>query len=249
MNPSRTLLRGLQVLEAIAAEGEPTGPTRIAELVGLDKATSGRLLYTLRIAGYLEPAGVAGKYALSSKLLQMSASGTGHEDTRRIAYPYLTSLGDEVQETVHLGVIEQGRVVYIDKFDPPVPIRLASAVGQSNPVNVTALGKAILAALPDSRRQEVLDSADLAVPRGSDSFELDELLSELKLVGERGFATDEEENEDGVTCVGAAILGHEGRPVAAVSISGPTHRMSPRLDALGEACRGTAVSISSALGA
>jgi len=248
MTPNRALLRGLRVLEAVAAEGKPAGPTRIAETVELDKATTARLLYTLRMAGYLRIVGTAGQYTLSSKLLQLSAAGPGYEDTRRMASPRLARLTEESQETVHLGVVEDGRVIYIDKFDPPVPIRLASSVGQSNPINVTALGKAFLAALPPDGRQAVLDSAELAVPRGSSSFDLEALLAELELVAERGFAVDQEENEEGVCCVGSAILGPDGKPVAAVSISGPTFRMEPRFEELGKACHDVALAISADVG-
>ena len=91
---------------------------RVAIVTGGAKATTGRLLYTLHTAGYLQTIGTVGEYALSSKLIQMSAPTTGHEGTRRIASPHLTQLSEETQETGHLGVIEQGRVLYMDKFDP-----------------------------------------------------------------------------------------------------------------------------------
>ena len=249
MNPSRTLLRGLQVLEAVAAEAEPVGPTRIAEVVELDKATVGRLLYTLHTAGYLRSAGSTGRYVLTSKVLRMTSAETSHEHTRRVASPHLSQLRDETRETVHLGVIEQGRVVYIDKFDAPTPIRLASAIGQSNPINRTALGKAILAFLPPHRRDEVLDGAELVPPRGKDAFDRSAFVAELETVAKRGFATDDEENEEGVCCVGSAVVSFDGLPVAAVSISGPAYRMAPQTAELGRACRRVAQTISVEIGA
>lgn len=80
----------------------------------------------------------------------------------------------------------------------------------------------ILAVLPAARRQAVLQSAVLGVPRGRSSFDLEALLDEPDLVTARRFAADEEKDEEGVCCVGSAILGRDGEPIAAVSISGPT---------------------------
>src|SRR5690606_1231968 len=103
MKATRTLLRGLEVLEVLARAGGPVGPTRVAELVGLDKATVARLMHTLCEAGYARQ-NDAGAYALTSRVL-MLASGVGSEPSLLdLVRPHLLALRDRTHETVHLGV-------------------------------------------------------------------------------------------------------------------------------------------------
>jgi IclR family transcriptional regulator, KDG regulon repressor len=249
VKPSRSLLRGLQVLEAVVEANRPIGPTQVAETVGLDKATASRHLHTLHSAGYLRSAGSSGRYLLSAKLLRLASSEAGHDVTRRVADPYLSEMRDRTQETVHLGVVEDGRVVYIDKFDAPLPIRLASAIGQSNPIHTTALGKAYAASLTVEARAVLVAEARELPTDEKGALDQERFMRELKEVRARGYATDQEENEKGVCCVGAPILDHLGRPIAAVSISGPAYRMAPRLDEFGRDCLDTARRVSAEVGA
>lgn len=239
MKPTRTLLRGLQVLDILARSTEPLGPTRIAESVGLDKATAGRLLFTLCEAGYAQPAD-NGTYRLTAKLLELASATPLAPRLRELARPHLLALQDATGETVHLGIRSDDRVVYIDKVDGTHPVRLMSAIGQSMPLHTTALGKAALTWMDDDTREALLAKLSLE-PRTQRSITtVADLRAELEATRERGFAIDDRENEEHACCVSAPILGPGGQVRAMVSLSGPSYRVTEHVDELGERCRATA---------
>jgi DNA-binding IclR family transcriptional regulator len=246
VKPTRTLLRGLQVLEALARSPEPLGPTRVADAVDLDKATAGRLLFTLAEAGYVQAAD-HGTYRLTARLLELAQAAPLAPQLRERARPHLLALRDATGETVHLGIREEARVVYIDKFEGTHPVRLVSAVGQSMPVHTTALGKAALAWMDEGSRERLL--ADLVLePRTERSITTgEELRRELRAARARGFAIDDRENEEHATCVGAPILGPGDEVQAMISVSGPSYRVMDAVDELGARCRSTADEISNEL--
>lgn len=247
--PTRTLLRGLAVLETLASERRSLGPTEIAGIVDLDKATVSRLLTTLQEAGYVRRDPATRTYTLSMKILQLSQAFSPQLGLREISHPHLRKLCDEVHETVHLGIRDGARVVYVDKVESEgQSIRMVSAVGQTMPVHTTALGKAILAALRPEDRDRALEGVtfDPRSPRSITNREA--FLEELERTRARGYAIDDRENEDNVTCVGAPIVGTRGDVIAAISISAPTFRVSDKVAALGAACRATAEGISQEIG-
>jgi DNA-binding IclR family transcriptional regulator len=243
VKPTRTLLRGLEVLEVLGTSPEPVGPTRVAQLVGLDKATAGRLLFTLCEAGYATQTDT-GSYRLTGKLLTLASAVSLEPELRDRARPHLLALRDATGETVHLGVREGDHVIYIDKLDGTHSIRLVSAIGQTMPLHTTALGKAALAWLEPAEREAALAGLEL-VPRTDRSItSLEALREELDRTRTRGFAVDDRENEDHASCIGAPILGAGGEVVGMLSLSGPSYRIAERLDELGERCRDAADRIS-----
>jgi DNA-binding IclR family transcriptional regulator len=237
---TRSLLRGLSVLEAMAEAAVPVGPAKLAELTRLDKATVSRLLATFAHAGYVVRDPETGRSRLTSRVLRLSRGFLEQSDLRTLARPHLSALREAVNETAHLGVIDGERVVYIDKLESGNSVRLVSAVGQTMPVHTTALGKAMLAALSDEDRTRFVDRLDLHAVTPTTVTERTALLEELRRTAERGWSLDDAENEPNVLCVGAAIVDADGHVVGAISISGPTFRMESRRDELGERCRRTA---------
>ena len=150
-------------MEALARGDEPgLGPSAIGQRVGLDKATVTRLLRTLVDAGYVTQDPTTRRYRLTGKILWLAHGVTARLDLRTVARPHLTALRDELGETVHLGVMEDLRVVYVDKLEAANSIQLVSAVGQTMPLHSTALGKAMLAALPDAERERTYARMDFA---------------------------------------------------------------------------------------
>ena len=243
MTPTRTLLRGLAILEAMADAGEPLGPTRLADAVELDKATVGRLLFTLGVAGYVRQDD-QGRYALTSKLLQLTQHISLEPELTACARPHLIDLRDATAETVHLGVLDGDRVVYIDKIEGRHPVRLVSAVGQSMPMHTTALGKAALAWMTPRECERRLPRLPLPPRTDRSLTNVEALREDLARTRRRGFAVDDRENEEQASCVGAAILGRDGAPVGMVSVSGPSARILARLEEFGQRCADTAAVIS-----
>lgn len=244
MKATRTLLRGLEVLEVLASSPEPIGPTRIGEAIGLDKATIGRLLFTLCEAGYARQEG-NGSYRLTGKILRLASGVALAPELRDLAHTHLVALRDATDETVHLGVREGDHVVYIDKIDGNHPVRLVSAIGQTMPLHTTALGKAALATMDEGAREDVMAGLELVRRTERSIGTLEELRSEVERTRERGYSVDDRENEDHAVCVGASIVDTTGEVVGMISLSGPSYRVSERVEELGLRCRSTAEAISS----
>jgi DNA-binding IclR family transcriptional regulator len=247
---TRTLARGLDVVEALAdADVVAMGPSGIGDIVGLDKATVSRLLRTLVETGWVRQDAVTRQYRLSGKILRLAANVRLHQDLRTVAAPHLRALREDLGETVHLGVMEDLGVFYVDKLESPNSIQLVSRVGQVMPLHSTSLGKAILAALPEEEREAKIARMDF-VPRTDRTITTAAAFRrELIRTQQRGYATDDRENEPLGACVAAAIVGPEGRPVGAISVSGPHYRIQDHLEAFGERARATATAVAMDLGA
>jgi IclR family acetate operon transcriptional repressor len=241
---ARTLLRGLALLELLA-EGHDGSVTRLARAAELDKGTASRLLATLRDARYVRQ-GPDRQYHLTGKVLGLADGYARELDLRALAHPWLTEMRDSVDETIHLGVMEGEQVIYIDKLESRRSLRLVSKLGHVEPASTTALGRAMLSRLPREQRERWVasSSSDAGIPVIQDAGAFLRLLDECEA---RGYAVDREENDEGVACVGAAIIDARGTPVAALSCSGPAPRILKRLRELGQLCQETAAEISAEL--
>ncbi len=247
---TRTLLRGLDVIEVLA-EADPggMGPSAIGDSVDLDKATVSRLLRTLIEAGWVAQDPATRRYRLSGKLLRLAAHVRVHLDLRTAAAPHLRHLWSQLGETVHLGVMEDLNVVYLDKLESPSSIQLVSRVGQLMPLHSTSLGKAMLAALPVDEREQRLARMDFAPRTDRTITSVAAFREEITLSQSRGYAIDDRENEPLGACVAAAIVGPEGRPVGAISVSGPHYRIRGRFEEIGRTVRAAATMVAMDLGA
>jgi IclR family transcriptional regulator, KDG regulon repressor len=233
---TRTLIRGLSVLECFADTSRRSGMSLadVSIVSGLDKATCLRLLVTLRAAGYLHRDDVTGLYSLTSRLLRLSQGISRHAWLIDVARPHLERSRDRFGEVVHLGVMEHQRIVYIDKLDTNQKVQLVSAVGQDMPLNTTALGKAFLAHLTEADPKRIRRFAAGFEERTPHSIvDADAMAEELRLTRKRDYSIDDNENQPGVLCVGGLIRTISDGPVAAISISGPEYRMRDRVKEVG----------------
>lgn len=230
--------RALVLLTALADAG-PDGASlaELAEATGVNKSTAYRALSTLRSRAFATQAPTSGRYGLGPAAM---ALGEVHWAPSKLAaslHPALMAVCREVDELVHLGVVAEDYVVYIDKVEPERAIRVWSAVGQRVPAATTALGRALLAArgVPDEQL-----AAYLHVVPTERGLTLAQLRATVREARQRGYSQENEENEPGVACIGMAVL-REGRAVAALSITSLAERMTPgRRDELAAAVRRTA---------
>lgn len=246
---TRSFKRGLVVLELLASSGGDSGAgvTELAAAADLDKATTSRLLQTLCAMSYAYQDPETRNYKLTGRLLSVADSHLASLDLPQRAQPYLAEVRAETGETVHLGVRELDRVVYVAKLESHQTVHIASAIGQTMPLHTTALGKAILAAMDTEERANLSEALDLA-PRTERSITTTSaLMSELCSTAERGFAIDDRENEDAICCVAAAVVDSIGRVVGAISVSGPAYRMEDHLDDYGEVCRKAATGLGASI--
>lgn len=202
------------------------GVTEIAKQIDINKSSVYRILSTLVQYGYIEQDSETGRYKLGYKFLEVSTKLLDSIDLREEAKPFLLELENETNEVIHLVVYDQGEVVYIEKLEGNETLRMHSKVGKRAPMHCTSVGKAILAHLPSSVVLEILERRGMAMHTEHTITDKDQFLKELIQVKQKGYALDLEENETGITCIAAPIFDHLGKVIAAISISGPTIRMT-----------------------
>lgn len=220
-NTVQSIERAIKILEELAEEKEGLGVTELSRRLDLHKSTVHRLLSTLMVFGYVEQNPYTERYRLGMKLLHLAGTILERMDLRREAHELLKELSSEVNETVHLVVPDGNSVIYIDKIDSNRTIRMYSQIGRRAPMHASAVGKAILAFSSEDFVRKVIDEG-LEKYTANTITDPDKLMKHLETVRTVGFAVDDEENEEGIRCIGAPIFDYSGRVVGALSISGST---------------------------
>jgi len=223
--PIKVLDKSLSVLELLLQKGSPMNMTELSEKLGFYPSTIHRILDTLKHWGYVEQDPHTQKYQLGLKALELGMAKLHQMDMVREATPYLKELVNQCNETVHLGVLEAGEVLYLAKEESSQTIRMISYVGKRAPLHCTGLGKVLLAYLPEKERKRILFRKELPRLTENTITNKRELEKELNKVREQGFALDREENEKDVRCVAAPIRNYQGEVIAALSISSPIFRI------------------------
>ncbi|NTU81902.1 MAG: IclR family transcriptional regulator, partial [Chloroflexales bacterium] len=220
--------RALDVLEALAAGADDVALSQITERTGLPLGTVHRLLSSLVVRGYAAQDSETRLYGPGPRLLEVAAraSASRRFDLGRIARPCLHDLTAATGETSNLLALHGDEGVYSEQVASLHMVRMFTEVGQRVPLYCTGGGKAILSGFPDEQLEAYLDRTMIRVFTPKTIATAEGLRDELAGARERGFALDDEEREAGVCCVAAPIFDRLGRCVAALSISGPTTRMS-----------------------
>ncbi|SFB13739.1 MULTISPECIES: IclR family transcriptional regulator [unclassified Bacillus (in: firmicutes)] len=225
-NVVKSVSRALDIITIVSMKKGGIGVTEIAKQIDINKSSVYRILSTLVQYGYIEQDSETGRYKLGYKFLEVSTKLLDSIDLREEAKPFLLELENETNEVIHLVVYDQGEVVYIEKLEGNETLRMHSKVGKRAPMHCTSVGKAILAHLPSSVVLEILERRGMAMHTEHTITDKDQFLKELIQVKQKGYALDLEENETGITCIAAPIFDHLGKVIAAISISGPTIRMT-----------------------
>ncbi|MDC3425662.1 IclR family transcriptional regulator [Aquibacillus sp. 3ASR75-11] len=225
-NMVKSVSRALDIIQLISSKKDGLGVTEIANQIDINKSSVYRILSTLAQYGYIEQEEEKGRYKLGYKFLEVSTNLLDSIDLRSEARPYLLELEEETNEVIHLVVFDQDEVVYIEKLEGNETLRMHSKVGKRAPVHCTSVGKAILAHLPTSVVLDIMERSGMPAHTDKTITDKEAFLRELIEVKKRGYALDLEENEFGIICIAAPIFNHLGKVTAAVSVSGPTIRMT-----------------------
>lgn len=225
-NTVQSIERAIRILEELAEEEDGIGVTELAMRVQLHKSTVHRILNTLLRMEYVEQNPKTEKYRLGTKLLYLGAAILDRMDIRKESHELLKQLAEEVNETVHLVIPDNYKALYIDKIDSKRTIRMYSQIGRRAPLHASAVGKAILAFSSPEYVEKVIKNGLDRFTRNTivDPHRLIEHLKEIKI---RGYAVDDEENEEGIRCVGSPVFDYTGKVIAAISISGATVTIPP----------------------
>ncbi len=231
----KSLDRAINLLEMLVRSENGMGVTELSRELDLHKSTVFRLLDTLKYRGYVEKNDDNQNYIIGIKLFELGSRVLNDIDSRNRVRPYLEELKEKTDETVHLGILDDGEIIYVDKVESNATIRMYSQVGRRVPVHSTSLGKVILAHLPEERVREIIEYKGLPEEGKNTITDPDELIEHLKKVKEQGYAVDDEEQEEGIRCIAGPVFNHRGEIQSSFSISAPITRMDKeRLDKLSE---------------
>jgi IclR family KDG regulon transcriptional repressor len=233
------------VLECFVEDGANQGLafSQIAKDLPFSRTTIHRILYTLGKLGYVEKVEIGSRYRLTHKFHDISGNILSLQHLLAVSKSVMRTLLVRYSETVNLGSLDGGQVTYLDVAQSPSALPIAAFPGDRNPVHSTALGKAILAFLPDSQIRTILGDSPLLRKTSRTITQHARFLEHLSAVRGERVALDKEENLVGVTCVAAPIFGPSGRVIAAFSVSGPVSRMCAKLNALKSDVRAAATSV------
>ncbi|MFD6419906.1 IclR family transcriptional regulator [Streptomyces sp. NPDC060194] len=243
---TRALARGLLLLDLIGRDREPMSLTELAAAARLDKGTVSRLLTVLVGAGHANRREADGRYLPGRALARLGAAYTARFDLAAAARPHLHELVARTGESAHLAVVDGLDIVYVDHLPPPHALRARAVVGQALPLHVTAMGRAVLAALDAPARARTLDALAARTEHDHLVGDLADLAAAVAASAHRGWATVD--RDDDLSRVAAAVLDASGRPMGAVSVSGPRYRMAGDLARCGEQCAAAARAIGLHLG-
>ncbi|NJR13396.1 MAG: IclR family transcriptional regulator [Phyllobacteriaceae bacterium] len=239
-----TLGKAMDVLDAVAGAPRPMRFTDLLDALAQPRGTLHRQISNLIAEGLLVQRS-DNCYELGPRLLKLASRAWSGNQFRQIAEPHLNALHEATGETVHLGVLADTEIIYLDKVESRSAVRMHSQVGKASPVYCTGVGKAALSCLPDDRLGSIAHAiayhrftpTTLAGPEA--------LIAEVAQIRREGLAFDREEHEAGISCVAAPISSRDGSLIAGISVTAPSYRVGmAQLEAWGPLVRRTADSIS-----
>jgi len=246
-NKVQSLDRALEILRLLGTEPEMR-VTDLARRLEVHKSTVFRLLATLQEHGLFEETPTTEKYRLGYGLVRLAGAVVAELDLARASRSVLEELATRTGETVNLAILQGDQVVNIDQIAAPNLVVNVNWVGKQTPLHATSNGKVLLAYLSEDERRRLLDRS---LPRLTPRTITDPRILEKQLhrVLTDGYAFTLEELELGLNAVAAPVYAADGRVQAAVSVAGPSYRVTPqRLSDLGEMTKDAAAAISRRMG-
>jgi len=219
------LQRGLRLLQLFSESPHGLTAKQVAGRSRLPVSTVHRFLANLEGTGFLN-CGNDSVYHLGIACFAIGQAALGQLDIRRVSLPYLRELNQQTRETIHLTVRHGLSAVYVEKLDSPEQLRIHSRIGASVPLYCTAVGKVMLAYMPEDERERVLPQLALKLLTPNTVGNFQELEAELSRVRKNGYACDLEEHELHIRCVAAPVWDHAGAVNASLSITAPMVRMA-----------------------
>jgi len=245
----RVVSLALDSLELLCKQPRGLGVRELSRELAVGKSTGHRILQTLEAHGLARQDPETERYLITARLIKMASQIQRNLEFRSVARPFLSALQKRYDETIFIGVLDSADVVIVDRSDSSEPLRMTHEIGFREPAHSTALGKVLLASLTEQELTAFCQAAEFKAFTEKTLTSPELLKAELKRVRLLGFALDDEETLTGVRCVAAPLRNALGHVVAAVSLSGPSVRLSSeRISSLAQDIRAAAESISGELG-
>jgi DNA-binding IclR family transcriptional regulator len=224
------VLKALKVLEYVAEKGHEVTLTEVASELKLPKTTVFRYLQTLAVASFLRHDAARDRYGVGLRFRALATVDKSLQRLRTLAQPEMAELGRVFNETINLGILNDGQIVYIDMIEANRALRMQARIGDRHPIHSTSLGKAMLAFLPPAEREALVEGSLKAITMKTVTSSA-VLRRQIDDVLRKGYAVEVGENEDGSMCIGVPIMDEDGLPLAAMSLSAPERRMTPDVTA------------------
>lgn len=221
---AQSFSRSISVLQMIADAESSLSRAELAKRCDLTRPTLYRIIASLLAEGLIEVT-VDGRYRVGGRLVGLARRALAQNDVRKVAEPYLHRLRDVTGETVHLAIRAGEEMVYIDKVESLEAVRMASTIGTRVAFHSTSVGKAYLSAMPVAEMDALIGQINLPALTPFTTVDRGVLRAVVRHATDDGYVCDEQENEVGIVCFGAAICEARARPVASVSISVPMYRL------------------------
>ena len=221
-----TLAKGLAVLDWLVRQQRGCRVVEVAQAFGLARSNAHRTLQTLVECGWAVQDASTSTYRASLRLFELGSLVEGAIDLKTLLHPQLAALARASGETIHLTVLEGTEIVYLDKFDSPLPVAAYSRIGGRAPAYCAASGKALLAALGHDAEtlRSLFVSLQAHTPNTITDFNA--LQADLARTRTRSWAENREEWRLGVCGLGAPVFNARGEPVAAIGMSVPSIRFA-----------------------
>jgi IclR family pca regulon transcriptional regulator len=228
-NTVQSLAKGFRVLEAFTAQEPELTMAEVARRADMDNATAFRLLNTLVETGYVHRVPDTRKFRLGLKVLDLGFNAIARSDLRTHARPILRSLVGEINEAASIGVLDGADVIYVERIRAGLArLGVDIRIGNRVPAYSTAIGHAILAGLSQPAQISILQSQPRKQLTATTPTGLDELLSRLEQVKQRGYAVSDQETVSGLYVLAAPICDTDGIPLAGLSIAAPAFQTNLR---------------------
>lgn len=245
----QSLVRALSIINKLAGADDGLALTKLAQSVGLAPSTAHRLLTTLEQERYVQFDVEERTWSIGVQTFIAGSAFLRARNLVAVARPYMRALMEECRETVNLAIEDNDEAMYLSQVESRQMMRAQAKQGARVPLYCSSVGKALLSAVSERELAKVLRRRPIRPLTAKTIASKSALRNELALTRERGFAVDDEEHAVGLRCVAALIFNELGESIAAISISGPTARISKaNIPRLGDQVRRKADEITAQLG-
>lgn len=223
---NQSVKKAFEILSFVVDNPQKRSLNQIARLLKMNKTTLFRFLSTLESLGLLDKRD--DYYVPGIKLFELGSKVPVKQSIVDRVHPFLAGLTAEVNETVNMGELSKGQVLYLDKTESQRSLQIQTYIGSYTDLHCTALGKAILSILPESKRDEIMVGLSFTGKTRNTITDPQKLRVQVRKVCERGYSIDMEELEEGLHCVAVPLSIEQLNFFGAISCSGPSVRFTPQ---------------------
>ncbi|HHY38311.1 MAG TPA: IclR family transcriptional regulator [Clostridia bacterium] len=236
--------RALEVLEEVARSSSGLGISELSARTKLGKSTVHRLITALRLRGFVVQDRTSGKYKLGIRLFEVGSLALRQMGIETDVLKVIEDLCEAYNETINLAVLDHTDIIYVAQAQSSRPLRMGLRVGTRVPAYCSALGKAILAYMPREEARRIFEASSPRAYTPNTIIDTEIFLAHLDRIRRIGYSIDNEEYFEGIRCVGAPIIDKTGKVQAAISLAGPSIRITmDRMETIAEDLKAAAEKI------